>query len=70
MASYARALIRRVKEMPSQVVNDAPSCGLNVFPREYLYLLLRHDKREPSCSVRQLFLRLPSPQYLQNESSC
>ena len=70
MALHAWALVRQVKRMPSQVVNDAPSCGLNIFPRGYLYLLLRHDKREPSCSVRQLFLRLPNPQYLQNKSSC
>ena len=70
MASNALALVRRVKEIPYQAMNDAPPCSLNIFPREYFYLLLRHDKREPSCSVRQLFLRLPSPKYLQIESSC
>ena len=70
MASNPLTLVKRVKEMPSQVVNDAPSCGLIIFPREYFYLLLLHDKREPSCPIRQLFLRLPGPEYLQNEPSC
>mgnify|MGYP001334223101 FL=1 len=64
------AEVRPVKEMPGQVADDAPPCGLNIFPREYLYSLLLHDKREPSCSIRQLFLRLPGTEYLQNESSC
>jgi len=64
------AEVRPVNEMPGQVADDAPPCSLNIFPRQYLYSPLLHDKREPSCSIRQLFLRLPGPEYLQNEPSC
>ena len=58
------AEVRSVKEMQSQVMDDAPPCGRVIFPEEYLYLLLFHDKREPSRPVRQLFLLLPGPEYL------